>query len=71
MTSQTAAKTDARRAADEIKGMLDDVIQRARRDIGEIDDPRAKALFETTAEVLIGLETAYQHYAQGTEQAWR
>jgi hypothetical protein len=71
MTAQTAAKTDAHRHAADIEAMLDDVIQRARRDIGDIDDPRAKALFETTAEVLIGLKTAFDHYEQGTEEAWR
>jgi hypothetical protein len=51
--------------------MLDDVIQRARRDIDQIDDPRAKALFETTAEVLSGLDTAFDHYERGSEPAMR
>jgi hypothetical protein len=36
-----------------------------------VEDPRALALFETTAEVLGGLITAYEHYEHGAEEAWR
>lgn len=33
--------------------------------------PIAKALFETSAEVLIGLRKAYEDYEQGSESAWK
>ena len=54
-----------------IREMLTNVIEHAREDIHKVDDPSAKALFETTAEVLIGLRTAYEHFEQKSEEAWR
>jgi hypothetical protein len=36
-----------------------------------VQEPKAQALFETTAEVLIGLKKAYQDYGGGKEQAWQ
>ena len=62
---------DPRHHTENIKGMLDDLIQHVREDVTKVDDPKAKALFETSAEVLTGLKTAYEHYEQGTEAAWR
>jgi len=32
---------------------------------------KAQVLFKTTAEVLIGLRTAYEYYESGAEQAMR
>ena len=43
----------------------------AREDIAKVNDPRAEALFETTAEVLSGLLTAYDHFEERSEPAWR
>jgi hypothetical protein len=51
--------------------MLIELAQHARDDVGQIDEPRAQALFETTAEVLQGLARAYEHYDAGSEPAWR
>lgn len=51
--------------------MLSDVAGHAREDVGKVGDAKAEALFETTAEVLDGLVTAYEHYDGGTEDAWR
>jgi len=42
-----------------------------REDVGRVEDPRAEALFETTAEVLSGLRKAYEHYEKKSEEAWR
>jgi hypothetical protein len=36
-----------------------------------LKEPRAQALFETTAEVLIGLQKAFSDYEEGSELAWR
>jgi hypothetical protein len=41
-----------------------------RDDIKTIQDPRAKALFETAAEVLGGLEKAFHDYDKKDELAW-
>ncbi len=43
----------------------------AREDVSKIDDPKAEALFETTAEVLQGLITAFEHYEKKSEEAWQ
>jgi hypothetical protein len=51
--------------------MLSDVREHLRQDVSKVEDPRAEALFETTAEVLGGLITAYEHYERGAEAAWR
>jgi hypothetical protein len=42
-----------------------------REDIGKIDEPRAKAMFETSAEVLGGLAKAFRDYEEKKEKAWR
>jgi hypothetical protein len=39
--------------------------------LGKVSDPRAQALFETTAEVMIGLQKAYQDFEDRSEQAWK
>lgn len=51
--------------------MLDDLITHLRSDVEQVSDPKAEALFETTAEVLQGLKRAYQHFEQRFEEAWR
>lgn len=54
-----------------IRAMLNDTIEHLREDVGKVEEPRAQVLFETTAEVLGGLVTAYDHYERGAEEAWR
>jgi len=51
--------------------MLNDTITHVREDVAKVNDPKAQALFETTAEVLRGLVTAYEHFEQRSETAWR
>jgi hypothetical protein len=62
---------DPRVHAARIRGMLDDTIQHLREDVVKVDDPQARALFETSAEVLGGLVAAYRHFEQRSEDAWR
>ena len=54
-----------------IQQMLTEVIEHLRQDADLVDEPKAQALFETTAEVLMGLRTAYEHYVTGAEKAMR
>jgi hypothetical protein len=54
-----------------IEGMLEQLITDLRESISKVDDPKAEALFETSAEVLQGLQRAYQHFNQHGEEAWR
>ena len=48
-----------------IKGILDDVIRHPWEDVTEVDEPKAQAVFEATAAVLVGLKTAFDHGEQG------
>lgn len=41
-----------------------------RGDVDKVSEPRAQALFETAAEVLAGLRTAFVHYGEHKETAW-
>ncbi len=66
-----ALESDPRRHTAKVKVMLSDVISHARVDVDKVADPKAKALFETTAEVVQGLVRAYDHFEQKSEAAWR
>ena len=50
--------------------LLQSVVDLLREDLPETTDPKAAALFETSAEVLKGLIQAFDHYEQKTEKAW-
>ena len=65
------SEKDPRRHTAHVRGRLEELIGHLRDDIGKIDDPRAQALFETTAEGLGGLVKAYEHFDAGAEEAWR
>jgi hypothetical protein len=65
------ATDDVRHHTAKLRRMLDEVARHAREDVGKIAEPKAQALFETTAEVLSGLATAFDHYDRGSETAWK
>ena len=50
---------------------LEDTLQHMRADIDKVDDPRFKAMFETSAEVLGALVKAFDDYERKNEAAWR
>ena len=56
--------------AQNIQRMLNDLIQHVRADVGKVEEPKFQALLETSAEVLIGLRTAYEHYEKKSEPAF-
>lgn len=64
MTSPVAA-TDA--VAGKIAALRDEL----RATVSRVDDPQAKAMLETGAEVLGGLRQAFVDYAEGSEEAWQ
>jgi hypothetical protein len=64
-------ESDPRYHTANIKGMLDEAVRHCREDIGKVGEPKAQALFETTAEVLNGLIAAYDHYEKGAEEGMR
>ena len=51
--------------------MLNDTANHARQDVAKISDPKAQALFETRAEVLLGLAKAFEDFEQKNERAWK
>lgn len=68
---QQYAESDPRHPTLKIKGMLNEAAEHAREDVGKVDDPQAKALMETTTEVLLGLHKAYEDYEQRSERSWK
>jgi hypothetical protein len=50
---------------------LEELVAEVRGNIGNVSEPKAQALLETTAEVLIGLQKAYKDYGEGDEKAWQ
>jgi hypothetical protein len=64
-------ESDPRHHTMKIKQMLADIATHARADVLKVDDPKAQALFETTAEVLLGLIKAYSDFEERREGAWK
>ena len=52
-------RSDPRYHTANVLAALDDLIRHLREDTREFDEPKAQALFETSAEVLGGLRTAF------------
>ena len=71
MVQPSQPVADPRYHTARIHQMLTELAQHARDDVQQVNEPRARALFETTAEVLEGLARAYTHYDDGSEPAWR
>ena len=42
-----------------------------REDVDKVDDPKAKALFEVSAEVIGGLQKAFNDFEKKNESAWK
>lgn len=63
--------SDPREHSENIRSGLQEMVDHLRKDVGKVDDPKAKALFETSAEVINGLMTAFLHYEEKNEEAWK
>ncbi len=68
---ETITSKDPRAHTANIRGEFRELIQHLRDDIEKVEEPKARALFETAAEVLSGLETAFKHYEDKSEPAWK
>jgi molecular chaperone GrpE (heat shock protein) len=53
-----------------IKEEFKKLSEHLREDVEKVDDPQAKALFEVSAEVIDGLEKAFNDYERKNESAW-
>jgi hypothetical protein len=69
-TGSTQSK-NSREVVHKTAASLDQLVAEVRSDIANADEPKAQALLETTAEVLLGLKKACQDYAAGAERAWK
>jgi hypothetical protein len=54
-----------------LKKQFDELILHLRDDVKKVEDPQAKALFETAAEVIGGLQKAFSDYEKKSEPAWK
>jgi hypothetical protein len=68
---KTSAKNSPVHHTQKIKTRMHQLIDHLREDVGKVTEPRAQALFETSAEVLIGLVKAFDDYEKKSEKAWR
>ena len=68
---ETIASKDPRAHTANVRREFRELIEHLRDDIRKIDEPKAQALFETAAEVIGGLETAFKHYEEKSEEAWK
>lgn len=62
---------DPRHHVRNVENRFQELIDHLREDVEKIDEPRAEALFETSAEVLGGLKKAFHDYDSKNEPAWR
>lgn len=67
----TLPQRDPRRHTAKCRTRLTELAEHLREDVRKVDDPRFKAMFETAAEVLLGLDKAFADYEEGAEAAWR
>ncbi len=60
-----------KRHSSTVQHSLTDLVHQVRKEIEQVEDPRFKAILETTAEVLIGLRKTYEDYSEGKEKVFR
>ena len=68
---ETIASKDPRAHTANVRKEFRELIEHLHGDVKKIDEPKAQALFETAAEVISGLETAFKHYEEKSEEAWK
>jgi hypothetical protein len=68
---KSIASSDPKAHTANVRKEFQELVQHLRDDIDKFDDPKAQALFETAAEVISGLETAFKHYEEKSEKAWK
>ena len=64
------AKNGPRHHTQKLKQKLNETAEQSREDVSKISNAKAKARFETTAEVLKGLVKAFDDFEQKREEAW-
>jgi len=67
----TISKNGTTHHTHKLKVQMRELIAHLRDDVGKVTEPKAQALFETSAEVLTGLVKAFDDYEKKNEAAWR
>jgi hypothetical protein len=67
----TIASKDPRAHTANVRKEFRRLIEHLRGDINKIAEPKAQVLFETAAEVISGLDAAFKHYQEKSENAWK
>lgn len=67
----SAADCDPKHHTQKMQKALEQIKQHLREDIQKVEEPQLKAMFETSAEVIGGLEKAFKDYEKKNEGAWR
>ena len=62
---------DPRAHTANVRSEFRELVAHLRDDVKKVEDPRAQALFETAAEVINGLDTAFKDYEEKNEAAWK
>jgi hypothetical protein len=71
METLMASDSDPKHHAQKMEQKLQEIRDHLREDVGKVDEPQFKAMFETAAEVLTGLAKAFHDYQQKSEKAWQ
>jgi hypothetical protein len=67
----SVADSDPRHHTQKMQKALQEIKDHLREDIDKVEEPQLRAMFETSAEVLGGLQKAFQDYEKKNESAWR
>lgn len=67
---KTSTSADPKEHTQKIKEEFKKLSDHLREDVDKVDDPKAKALFEVSAEVIDGLKKAFADYETKNEPAW-
>jgi hypothetical protein len=69
MAAQASSTKDPRRHTQKMRKHFEETLAHLRSDIETVDEPQLKAMFETAAEVLGGLDKAFSDYERKNEKA--
>jgi hypothetical protein len=70
-TFEFEASSDPDVHSQHVQEQLRELIDHLRKDVERVTEPRFQALLETSAEVLTGIRTAFEHYDKHEEKAWQ
>jgi hypothetical protein len=68
---ETIVSKDPRAHTANVRKEFRELIDHLRGDIDKVTEPKAQALFETSVEVISGLDAAFKHYEEKSEKAWK